>query len=65
MTVPTDYGKTKYPPNGHYTANVEENEAGPPCTCRQECDLAGPCKGQCGCEACSEAYGDYLSEDYD
>lgn len=30
-----------------------------PCTCPPSCDYA--CKGECGCQACREAYGDFLS----
>lgn len=29
------------------------------CTCTLQC--ANPCKGSCGCDACSEEYGDFLS----
>ena len=29
------------------------------CTCNDSCSQ--PCKGVCGCEVCSEAYGDFLS----
>lgn len=29
------------------------------CTCKPECEF--PCEGDCGCEACSEAYNDFLS----
>lgn len=57
-TTPTEEGKRLYPdePAGHYCAN---EMPGPACTCVPECPQ--PCKGGCGCEACNEAYGDYLS----
>lgn len=34
-------------------------EPEPPCTCSPACPDA--CKGQCGCKACHDAYGDFLS----
>lgn len=49
---PTDEGKRRYE-NGYY----EEI----PCTCRDDCPHA--CKGGCGCNACSSAYGDSLEWD--
>lgn len=53
---PSDEGMKRYPPNGRYEAN---STPGTPCTCKETCP--SDCKGGCGCEACSEAYGDYLS----
>ncbi len=55
MTTPTETGKDRYDPDGLY--NVNGNNT--PCTCDPDCPSA--CKGGCGCEACSEAYGDFLS----
>lgn len=55
---PTAEGIRRYPPDGRYTVNDEE---GTPCTCKPECPAA--CKGGCGCDACSEAYGDFLSSE--
>jgi len=34
-----------------------------PCTCTDECPH--PCKGACGCEACSKHWSDELSLDLD
>jgi len=31
------------------------------CTCKDSCNLA--CHGNCGCEACHLAYGDFLTFD--
>ncbi|HUW30296.1 MAG TPA: hypothetical protein VM223_01650 [Planctomycetota bacterium] len=31
----------------------------PPCTCTPECD--SPCKGECGCRQCGQAWQDFLS----
>lgn len=39
-----------------------EGYAGLPCTCTSDCPTAA-CKGGCGCEACSAAYGDFLSSE--
>jgi hypothetical protein len=55
---PTAEGIRHYSPDGRYTANDED---GTPCTCKVTCPYN--CKGQCGCEACSEAYGDFLSDE--
>lgn len=53
--LPTKTGKEKYPETeGCYIVN----DSYTPCTCTPECSYT--CKGKCGCEACSEAYGDYL-----
>lgn len=49
--LPTEFGKRHYEPDGYYE--------GYPCTCTEACDH--PCKGGCGCDACSMAYGDFLS----
>lgn len=49
--TPTCDGIKKYPPNGIYEGYA--------CTCFATCPTA--CKGQCGCEACSAAYSDFLS----
>lgn len=62
MKAPTAIGKIWYPessPPGYYNAN--ENMS--PCTCMAWCQ--DPCKGSCGCKACSEAYGDCLSSQGD
>ena len=53
---PTEEGKKRYDSDGFYTAN---SQPGTPCTCKDTCPY--DCKGQCGCEACHEAYGDFLS----
>lgn len=55
---PTAEGMRRYWPDGCYSAN---DTPGTPCTCVERCPA--PCKGQCGCEACSEAYGDFLSSE--
>ena len=52
---PTEEGLLRYEPNGLYTANGNDTS----CTCEPSCP--DPCKGGCGCDACSEAYGDFLS----
>lgn len=54
MAVPTSVSRKNYPdsvPPGYYEDY--------PCTCDPQCD--DPCKGGCGCEACSASYEDYLS----
>lgn len=51
--TPTQTGFEKYPPNGLYS--------GTSCTCETSCDE--PCTGKCGCAACAESYGDYLSKE--
>ena len=56
---PTEEGKRRYEPDGLYTVNGNAT----PCTCVSACPTA--CKGGCGCDACSEAYGDYLSSQGD
>ena len=48
---PTEEGKRRYPPDGKYEGN--------PCTCVKTRPV--PCIGECGCEACHAAYGDFLS----
>lgn len=50
-TAPTEVGKENWPPDGFYD--------GEPCVCTETCDE--PCKGECGCQACSNSYSDYLS----
>ncbi len=41
-------------------------EEDPPCTCKPACTEGGHvCKGECGCEACRQAYSDFLSCDYE
>lgn len=50
---PTDEGRQRWEPDGY---NHETDE---PCTCRESCER--PCKGQCGCSACHDAYMDFLS----
>lgn len=54
---PTEEGMRRYddPPAGFYE--------GEPCTCSKDC--VDPCKGACGCRACSMSYSDDLSSDYD
>jgi len=52
---PTKVGRERYPPDGYYTANGDNI----PCTCKKTCP--SNCKGQCGCLACHDAYGDFLS----
>lgn len=37
----------------------KEEDNATPCTCNASCP--SDCKGRCGCEACSEAYADFLS----
>jgi len=44
--------------DGYYISNFQP---GTPCTC--EADCPDPCKGGCGCLACTEAYGDFLSSE--
>jgi hypothetical protein len=56
---PTKVGKERYSPGGYYTANGENV----PCTCKETCPY--DCKGQCGCLACHDAYGDFLSSQGD
>lgn len=51
MNEPTDEGKRRYPTDGMYE--------GQPCTCTADCQYG--CKGECGCEACHYAYGDFLT----
>lgn len=58
--LPTEIGRRNYPPDGYYTANWDNV----PCTCRFE-ECLKSCKGGCGCKACSDAYGDYLSSQGD
>jgi len=54
---PTATGMKKYPEgNGYYIANEPD---GPPCTCKESCSYF--CKGECGCEACNQAYQDFGS----
>lgn len=53
---PTEEGKRRYP-NGYYS----QDGIDVPCTCKPEC--VDPCKGKCGCEACHDAYGDFLSNE--
>lgn len=57
---PSDEGKRRYPdpPVGHYNANTDP---GPVCTCKPGCTPS--CTGTCGCEACRESYGDFLSSE--
>jgi len=53
---PTDVGKIKYlEGGGWYIANGRDMEV--PCTCTNECTY--DCKGECGCEACRQAYQDF------
>jgi len=59
VVMPSESGKKRYKPDGFYTANSEPGERGTPCTCAESCPY--DCKGQCGCEACHEAYGDFVS----
>ena len=49
---------------GQEEENISTNDYdGLTCTCTITC---GPiCHGECGCAACSAAYGDFLSCDYD
>jgi len=49
---PTLKGKINYPDTDGYYEEI-------PCTCEYNCPYN--CKGQCGCEACSAAYSDFLS----
>ena len=52
-TEPTPYGMTKWS-DGLYE--------GAACTCTAtECDE--PCHGECGCQACHDAYSDFLSSE--
>lgn len=54
--TPSVEGCVRYPPSGYYDAN---ETPGTPCTCCPACPQ--DCKGLCGCEACHEAYVDFLS----
>ena len=58
--TPTKEGVLRYPPDGRYVANGDDSNA-PFCTCSPSCPA--DCKGQCECEACSDAYGDFLSSE--
>jgi len=58
MGEPTKTGIRNYPPDGFYNANADPGVA---CTCKPSCSYA--CTGVCGCEACAESYGDYLSSE--
>lgn len=49
--VPTEEGKRRHPPAGHYFETDE------PCTCQPTC--APDCKGECGCAACWDMYQDF------
>lgn len=57
---PSESGKGRYP-EGRYTANCSSGEIGTPCLCKENCPP--DCKGQCGCPACRESYGDFLSSE--
>ena len=48
----SEEGKRRWMPYGIYDDKYA-------CTCTPTCPK--PCKGDCGCDACSTAYGDYLS----
>ncbi len=58
MPETTKDGKMRYPPDGYYRANYENGTA---CTCEENCP--GDCNGKCGCEACHESYGDFVSSE--
>lgn len=47
--------KKRYPPDGRYHDGINNLI----CTCKQTCN--NPCKGECGCKACKNAYQDFLS----
>ncbi len=53
-TEPTAEGKRRWPPDGIYGMTDPQ-----PCTCKPECN--DPRKGECGCQACDNAYQDWLS----
>ena len=53
--LPSEEGKRRYTETeGRYIANGLDT----PCTCVETCP--NPCKGECGCLACREAYCDFL-----
>lgn len=53
MNEPTPEGMTRWEPDGKYNGKL--------CTCKPQCD--DPCHGECGCEACHDAYADFLSNE--
>lgn len=59
--LPTAEGRRRYPfSDGYYHIDGFNPQ---PCTCVETCD--DPCKGGCGCQACHDAYQDFLSNDYE
>ena len=50
-STPTKEGIKRRPPDGYYMADIDDRF---PCTCSPEC--VNPCKGSCGCRACSVLY---------
>lgn len=63
-TLPTNEGRKRFEDtNGYYTVNRDsDDEPGTPCLCTGTCSVI--CRGECGCPACYEAYGDFLSNDW-
>jgi hypothetical protein len=53
--LPTEEGRKRYEPDGYYE--------GIACICDKQCPV--DCKGECGCEACQNAYSDFLSCELD
>jgi hypothetical protein len=51
QNTPTEEGKRRYPPNGFSYASIA-------CACEPSCKK--PCRGECGCPACSDIYLEYL-----
>jgi hypothetical protein len=53
-THPTEGGLLRYPETGGFYEEI-------PCTCKEDCN--DPCRGECGCRACVNAYIDVLEYD--
>lgn len=53
--TPSEEGRKRWPPGGTYGPPPFDK----PCICTSDCK--DPCNGTCGCDACLNAYNDYLS----
>ena len=60
--IPTKEGVRRYPPSGLFNPYADPNDA-TVCTCVPDC--ADPCLGQCGCQACIEAWKLFQAEGED